>query len=101
MELPPAISGSAVQGQTLDCSTGTWLNNPTGYSYSWERDAVTPIGSGNSYTVTASDVGRPEKNLEAVERLMPTLSARLSMLSNSPLTWQSTRPCRQRTRSNW
>jgi hypothetical protein len=49
----------------------------------------------------ASDVGRPEKNLDAVERLMPTFVARLSMLSNSPITWQFTSARRQATRFNW
>src|SRR5258708_21810168 len=56
--LPPSISGSAVAGQTLACSPGTWAPTATGYSYSWQRDVATTIASsGNTYTVTAADVG--------------------------------------------
>lgn len=34
---PPTISGTAKTGQTLSASSGTWTNEPTGYSYRWER----------------------------------------------------------------
>src|SRR5207244_5074393 len=40
----PVVSGSAVQGQTLSASTGSWSNSPTGYAYQW-RDCD---GSGGS-----------------------------------------------------
>jgi hypothetical protein len=54
---PPSISGSAEQGQTVTCSPGAWLNSPTSYSYSWQRDATTPVGSASDmYTLTAADV---------------------------------------------
>ncbi len=54
---PPSISGSAEQGQTVSCSSGSWLNSPSSYSYNWQRDATTSIGgSSNSYTLTAADV---------------------------------------------
>jgi hypothetical protein len=54
---PPSISGSAEQGQTITCSSGSWLNSPSSYSYSWQRDATTSIGgTSNSYTLTAADV---------------------------------------------
>jgi hypothetical protein len=55
---PPSISGSAVEGATVSCSQGIWLNSPTGYSYSWQRDVTGTIGgSNNTYTLTAGDVG--------------------------------------------
>jgi hypothetical protein len=56
---PPAISpSSAVQGQTVTCSQGAWLN-ATSYKYSWQRNVVTAIGATtNQYTVTAADVGQ-------------------------------------------
>ncbi len=53
---PPAISGSAVQGQTLTCSQGTWQNGPTGYAYAWRRDA-SQVATGQTYVVQAADVG--------------------------------------------
>jgi hypothetical protein len=57
--LPPSISGSAQQGQTLTCSPGTWLNSPTGYSYTWQRTGSNISGAtGSSYTLTSSDVGQ-------------------------------------------
>jgi hypothetical protein len=55
--VPPLISGSAQEGQTVTCSAGIWLNSPTRYSYSWQRDATTIAGqTGSSYTITGDDV---------------------------------------------
>jgi hypothetical protein len=59
----PAISGSAVEGQTLSASTGTWLNSPTSYTYQWQDcnaagEGCTNIGaSGATYQLSASNVG--------------------------------------------
>jgi hypothetical protein len=60
---PPVISGSTQQGQTLYEAHGTWSNNPTSFSYQWERcggSACDPIpgATGPAYTTTAGDVGR-------------------------------------------
>jgi hypothetical protein len=56
---PPTISGSAQQGQTVTCSKGSWTNSPTSYTYSWQRNVATPIGTGaNTYTLTAADVNQ-------------------------------------------
>jgi hypothetical protein len=55
---PPTISGSPKAGQTLTCSTGTWTNDPTAYTYSWSRDG-TPItgATGARYKVATGDEG--------------------------------------------
>ncbi len=55
----PAISGSAVVGSGLTCSTGTWTNAPTGYSYVWSR-AGTALGSAMpaTHAVVVADVGK-------------------------------------------
>ena len=57
--LPPAISGSAQQGQTLTCTPGTWLNSPTSYAYAWQRTGSAISGATSStYTLTSADVGQ-------------------------------------------
>ena len=63
--VPPAISGSAVQGQTLSATTGTWENSPTGYAYQWQDcDASGALcgditgATGASYTLTGADLGQ-------------------------------------------
>ena len=55
---PPVISGTAEQGQFVSCSSGTWLNDPSGYVYSWQRNGANIAGaSGSTYTLAANDVG--------------------------------------------
>jgi hypothetical protein len=55
----PQISGTAVVGQQLSCSQGTWTNSPTNYTYRWKRNGgATPIATGQNYTVVAADVGQ-------------------------------------------
>jgi Ig domain of plant-specific actin-binding protein len=61
----PAISGSAVTGQTLTASNGTWTGSPTSFVHQWLRCDTAgancaPIGGAtqSSYTVGSSDVGR-------------------------------------------
>lgn len=54
----PVISGTAVVGQTLSSTTGTWTGIPTPtYSYQWKRGA-TNIGTNSStYTLVQADAG--------------------------------------------
>ena len=62
---PPTISGTPVQGQTLTESHGTWSNSPTSYSYQWQTcdstgttcAPITPAATGQTYTLTSTDVG--------------------------------------------
>jgi hypothetical protein len=60
----PVISGSAVQGQTLSSSTGSWTNNPTSFTYQWSTCDVNgancaPIAGAttNTLLLTSADVG--------------------------------------------
>lgn len=54
----PAVSGTAVVGQTLTTTDGTWSNSPSSYSYQWYRGA-TPIGTNSSsYTLVQADAGQ-------------------------------------------
>jgi hypothetical protein len=62
---PPTITGTAVEGDVLAASTGTWNNLPTSYAYVWEHCSATgqqcspiPGATGQTYTLTASDVGQ-------------------------------------------
>jgi hypothetical protein len=54
----PSLTGTPALGQTLTCSTGTWANNPTSFSYAWLRSGVPIAGqAGNKYVVQAADEG--------------------------------------------
>ncbi len=54
----PTLTGTPALGQTLSCSTGSWANNPTSYSYAWLRSGVPIAGqAGSSYVVQAADEG--------------------------------------------
>jgi len=65
-QTPPTIAGSAVLGQTLTATSGSWSNSPTTYTYQWQRcnaDGTTGCGSisgatGSAYTVVNADVGK-------------------------------------------
>ncbi len=61
---PPAILGSAQQGQTLTASPGSWSGaQPIGFAYQWERCDTNGANCANvgtadpSYTLTSADVG--------------------------------------------
>ena len=63
----PVVSGSTVEGSTLSTTNGTWTNNPTSYSYQWQRCflymGVTPTclnisgATSSTYVTQAADVG--------------------------------------------
>ena len=54
----PVISGSAVVGQMLSCSTGAWSFEPTGYTYQWTRDgADIEAATSATYIVQVADAG--------------------------------------------
>ena len=59
----PAISGTALQGQTLTTTNGSWSNSPSSYGYQWQdctsSSSCSNIGgaTASSYTLQSSDVG--------------------------------------------
>lgn len=56
--IAPAITGTAQEGQTLTCSTGTWSGLPT-YAYQWKRNGNNIGGATSStYLVALADVGQ-------------------------------------------
>ena len=57
---PPTVPESAVQGQHLTETNGTWSNNPSGYDYQWEDCDTSgancsPITGAQSQAYTPSD----------------------------------------------
>ena len=61
--LPPAISGTVVDGQSLETSTGTWVGSPS-YSYQWQDCDSSGVNcsniggvAGSSYTLADGDIG--------------------------------------------
>lgn len=63
----PVVTAAAGTGagSTLGVTNGTWLYQPSAYSYTWQRCAtndaatcVTPVGSAANYTVQPGDVGQ-------------------------------------------
>ena len=81
---PPAVSGSAVVGQQLTATNGTWDGTqPISYTINWQscNAGVTSCSGtgkkGSTYTVAASDVGR---------RLRAKVTAKNSAGSSSGLS---------------
>lgn len=66
----PAVTGQAVQGQTLTTSNGSWNGSPTSYTYQW-RDCNSPGASctnvsgatSSTYTLQSTDVGKTINSL--------------------------------------
>ena len=53
----PSVSGSAVVGQALTVSHGTWSPTPTSYGYQWQRCSSTGTDCRNVAGATASSYG--------------------------------------------
>ena len=60
----PTITGTARVGEQLSADMGTWNDNPTSFTYQWQRcdvDAVTcidiPGATGQTYGIRSLDVG--------------------------------------------
>ena len=105
---PPSISGVAQQGQTLNEAHGSWSGSPTSYRYQWDACdsagcADIPGATGQSYALTAADVGKHIVVLEsaanatgvgtsaASARTAPvttTVATSLAVLPNNPITNQ-------------
>lgn len=55
----PAVTGTTTSGQTLTCSTGTWVGNATiTYTYQWYRtDTAISGATASTRVLAAGDVG--------------------------------------------
>ena len=53
----PVISGSAIVGNTLTVSNGSWTNSPSSFAYQWKRNGTNIAGAtNNTYAVVSADV---------------------------------------------
>jgi hypothetical protein len=68
----PTVEGTPRKGETLRAGTGGWANNPTSFSYQWQRcdangqsctNIPGPDATDNTYTLTAADVGNTVRAL--------------------------------------
>ena len=60
---PPTIEGAFREGELLRGTTGVWRNNPTTFTYTWQRcdangQSCATIAGGPTYRLTSRDVGR-------------------------------------------
>lgn len=67
---PPTLEGRFRQGSTIATSNGLWANNPTSFSYRWQRcdsagnNCATISGATSSqYRLVQADVGRTVRSL--------------------------------------
>lgn len=52
----PAVTGFLQTGLTLTCSTGTWANSPSSYTYQWKRAGVDISGAtASTYVLAVAD----------------------------------------------
>ncbi|HUN79251.1 MAG TPA: hypothetical protein VMU32_10040 [Solirubrobacteraceae bacterium] len=81
----PTISGSAVEGETLQEQPARWSSTPTGYTYSWQRcdssgEHCESIKKANAetYLLTSADVGHTlrvsESAADAAGAVTPAVS---------------------------
>jgi hypothetical protein len=86
---PPSIAGSAVEGQTLSASVGSWSGStPMHYTYQWQREGRNVSGStGASYLLTSADVGhRMDVVVTATNSAGSSLTTSASTAAVSPAT---------------
>ncbi len=54
----PTLNGTASQGNTLTVTNGAWSNNPTSFTYQWQRGITNIAGAtASAYRLVSADVG--------------------------------------------
>jgi hypothetical protein len=54
----PSLTGTPAVGKALSCSTGSWTNNPTSFTYTWLRNgSLIPGQAASTYIVQSADLG--------------------------------------------
>lgn len=83
----PVASGTVQIGTSLSCTTGTWTNSPTSYSYQWQRDGVDiPGATSSSYSAVTADIGPVLRCRVTATNSSGSVSAISSTLTYSPNT---------------
>ena len=81
----PQVTGTAVVGQTLNTTNGTWTNSPTSYTYQWYRGATLISGATNStYVLVSADAGQNIKCTVAATNTAGSASADSNVLAIMP-----------------
>ena len=93
---PPAISGTAEEGQSLSATTGTWAGSPTSYAYLWEDcntagESCSGIAKAtkSSYRLLAGDVGHTVRVVVTATNAggsTPATSAHTATVAAEPVT---------------
>jgi hypothetical protein len=60
---PPSIVGTPLIGQSVTCTNGSWTNNPTGFSFQWNRGGQ-PISGAASQSLTVPQLDPDDKVLD-------------------------------------
>lgn len=82
--VPPVVSGYVYNATQLSCTTGTWDNSPTGYTYQWKRDGA-DIGGATSSTYTCVEADET-KTLSCVVTASNAFGS-ASQASNNLTSW--------------
>lgn len=54
----PVVSGNPTEGLNLSCTTGTWTNSPTGYTYQWLLNGSNIVGAtASTYQIQIGQAG--------------------------------------------
>ena len=90
----PALTGTALTGQTLTCSQGTWTGSPTPtYAYQWKRAGANIAGAtASTYLLVAGDVGQAIKCTVTATNSQGSASADSNSVVPSAATPNPTRP---------
>jgi hypothetical protein len=87
----PVIEGTALQGETLSATTGSWTGSPSSFSYQWEDCNEAGLNCSNvtgatssERTLAASDVGHTVR--VAVSALNSAGSTTASSAQSTPVT---------------
>lgn len=93
--LAPSVSGNATDGQTLNTSDGTWLEDPSSFTYQWQdcNSSVTSCSdiagaTGSRYALGSGDVGHTVRSVVTASNAGGSSSARsaASAIVTAPVT---------------